>query len=263
MSAARGIEYPEIGEVVVVRMDKVLNYGAIASLLEYEGVTGFVHLSQVASGWIKNIRNYIKEGQVRAAKVLGVSREREQLELSLVKVTEQAQRAKIEAWKQLKRNKKLLEVMAAEQKKSFDEVWAEVAEPLLAEYESLQEAFLEIGLHGISKAPGVSEAWHAPLLSLIEKNVELPKRSVEGVLEAHSLENNGVELIKRAAHDAESAVAGENVTMVYLGAGKFKISSTAHDYKQATRLLEKSGNAFVAALKKSKGTATFTILEKN
>ena len=251
-----------MGETVVVRIDKVLNYGAIVSLLEYENVTGFVHLSQVASGWIKNIRNFIKEGQVRAAKVLGVSSEREQLELSLVKVTEQAQRAKIEAWKQLKRNKKLLEIMATEQKKSFDEVWAEVAEPLLNEYESLQEAFLEIGLHGESKASSVPDVWRKPLLSLIEKNVELPKRMVEGVIEAHSLENNGVELIKRAAHEAESAVAGENVNMVYLGAGKFMVKSVAHDYKSATRILEKSGNAFVAALKKYKGTATFTILEK-
>ncbi len=261
-TAGKVIDYPENGEVVVCRIDKVLNYGVIVSLQEFEGVTGFVHLSQVASGWIKNIRNHVKEGQVRAAKVLAISREREQLELSFVKVTEQAQRAKIEAWKQLKRNKKLLEIMATEEKKSVDEVWTEVAEPLLSEYESLQDAFLQIGLHGAEKAGMVSAPWQKPLLRLIEKNVELPRRSVEGVAEAHVLENNGIEVVKTAAHNAVATAEGTELALTYLGAGKFLLKSTAHDYKQATRILEKAGAAFVDTFKKRKATADFKITEK-
>jgi polyribonucleotide nucleotidyltransferase len=50
-------QWPQVGEIVVVNVDKVLDYGVFCSLLEYPGATGFVHISQVASSWIKNEQN--------------------------------------------------------------------------------------------------------------------------------------------------------------------------------------------------------------
>src|SRR3989338_103759 len=105
-------EMPNHGEVVVCKITKVLDYGVFAELLEYGNAKGFVHISQVSSGWIKNIRNFVKEGQVRAAQVMLVNRERGQIDLSFTKVSEQAQKARLEEWKQLTRSRKLIEVLA-------------------------------------------------------------------------------------------------------------------------------------------------------
>ncbi|RLG70219.1 MAG: translation initiation factor IF-2 subunit alpha, partial [Candidatus Iainarchaeum archaeon] len=80
------MEYPEIGEIVVVKVKKILSYGVFVELLEYDGLTGFVHISEVASSWVKNIRNFVKENQIRAAKVLKVIPEKEQVDLSFEKV---------------------------------------------------------------------------------------------------------------------------------------------------------------------------------
>src|SRR3989344_368771 len=90
--------YPEQGEVVIGKITKVLDYGVFLSLLEYEGMQGFVHISNVSSSWIKNIRNFVKDGQIRAGKVMAVDRYKKQVDISFTKVSQSQQREKIEEY---------------------------------------------------------------------------------------------------------------------------------------------------------------------
>jgi len=103
---------PEPGEIIIGRIFKVLDYGVFMELLEYEGLQGFVHISNVSSSWIKNIRNFVKEGQIRAGKVINIDRSKRQVDISLTKVSANAQREKIEEYKQGKRSQKLVELLA-------------------------------------------------------------------------------------------------------------------------------------------------------
>ncbi len=49
-------EWPDEGELIVGTVYKVLNYGAFAKLEEYQGKEAFIHISEVSSGWVKNIQ---------------------------------------------------------------------------------------------------------------------------------------------------------------------------------------------------------------
>jgi len=71
-------EFPEVGEIVIGKIVKVLDYGVFMDLIEYEGLQGFVHISNVSSSWIKNIRNFVKEGQIRAGKVTNIDQSKNQ-----------------------------------------------------------------------------------------------------------------------------------------------------------------------------------------
>jgi len=165
------MQFPEIGEVVVCKIKKVLDYGVFVDLDEYEGVQGFVHISQVSSSWIKNIRSFVKENQVRAAKVTGLDESKNQVDLSFIRVTPRAQRAKIDEVKSFKRSQKLLEILSTETKTSMDEIWEKIGNPLLEHFDSLNEAFIEIKLNGESSAKGVDKKFVKPLIELIEKNI--------------------------------------------------------------------------------------------
>src|SRR3989344_179030 len=99
---------PERNEIVVCKISKVLNYGVFVELIEFEKLQAFVHISQVASGWIKNIRNFVREGEIRAAQITGINMEKNQVDASFIKVGLGEQKARINAWKNLKRNQKLL-----------------------------------------------------------------------------------------------------------------------------------------------------------
>jgi len=48
-------EYPEEGEFVVGTVKNVQNFGAFVSLDEYTGKEGFIHIAEIATGWVKRI----------------------------------------------------------------------------------------------------------------------------------------------------------------------------------------------------------------
>ncbi|MFB6087147.1 MAG: S1 RNA-binding domain-containing protein, partial [Haloarculaceae archaeon] len=64
--------WPDTGELVVGEVDEIADFGVFVDLDEYEDKRGLVHISEVASGWIKNVRDHVREGQTVVAKVLDV-----------------------------------------------------------------------------------------------------------------------------------------------------------------------------------------------
>ena len=65
-------EYPDEGELIVGTVIKVQNFGAFIRLDEYPDKEGFIHIAEIATGWVKRIRNHIKEKQKVVCKVLHV-----------------------------------------------------------------------------------------------------------------------------------------------------------------------------------------------
>jgi translation initiation factor 2 subunit 1 len=261
MLDSRDIEMPSPGELVVCKINKVLDYGVFAELLEYSDTKGFVHISQVASGWIKNIRNFVKEGQVRAAIVLAINLQKDQIDLSFTKVSAQAQRARLEEWKQFRRAKRLLEVLAEQVKKPFDETWDNVAEPLSSEYGGLQKGFQQIALEGESAAKAVKAPWLKPLVELVQKTIEVPEREVKGILNLKSFKPDGVEIIKKAIDKGILDSKEKNVSIIYLGAGKYQVKSIAPDFKKAEKSLGNAVDSISEQMKSSEGTAEFEKIE--
>lgn len=248
-------EMPEIGEVVVCKITRVLDYGVFVELLEYEGLAGFVHVSEIASRWVKNIRNHVKENQIRAAKVLATRHDKRQIDLSLTKVGESVQRAKIDDYKKVKRSQKLIELIAEKQKKPFDEAWQNVAEPLMQNYETLYEALQQISLFGKEAAKGVQENWLETAVSVAESSIEVPKRELKGILSLSTLAPNGVELIKKALAEAKGKT--KDIEIFYTGSGKYSVSAKAFDFKQAEKILREAADRAIASIKKSSGTGEF------
>lgn len=231
-------KWPNVGEIVVVRVDKVLDYGVFCSLLEYEGATGFVHISQVESSWIKNIRNYVREGQMRAALVQKVDLEKLQIDLSLTKVNERTQRLRIEEYKQLSRNKKLIEVMAKSLDKTADDGWKAVAEPLMHSFGSLPQAFEAIALEGASAVQEIiAKEWIPPLVDTVQKNIRPAEKEVKGTLTIACNAPNGVEIVKSALLEGLKGVQNANVKYSYLGAGKYQLRVVSFDFKFAEKAL--------------------------
>ncbi len=249
--------FPEEGEIVVVEVKKVLNYGAFVELLEYDRLAGFIHISQVASRWVKNIRNHVRENQVRAATVLSVDRQKNQVDLSLTKVSAQRQREKIEEWKQFKRSKKLLEVLAKKKKKSFDEGWKAVAEPLIEEYGSLSEGFRQIAMQGSNAAKGISKEWLKDVVEMVEKSISIPKKTVEGIFSLKSYEANGFEVIKNALSEGKKQAKGVEVELFYKGGGNYVLRVSADDYKKAEKEMEKVKEKVIELVEKGKGIVEF------
>ena len=66
-------DYPEEGDLVVCSVRLVKNFGAFVTLDEYGDKEGFIHIAEVTTGWVKYIRDYVREGQKIVCKVTLVS----------------------------------------------------------------------------------------------------------------------------------------------------------------------------------------------
>lgn len=259
---ANMIELPEIGEIVLGKIARIMDYGVIVELIEYPGVQGFVHISNVASGWVKNIRNFVKEDQIRVAEVMNINQQKEQIDLSFTKVSPTVEKQKLEEYRQTKRSQKLIELMATELKISPDAAWDAIGKPLSDNYESLYHAFQEILVNGADAAKGVDKKYHKVLLSLVEKNVETPIRTVKGILVLRSNQADGIFAIKNALIKARDSVKPKEMqvkaSLSYLGSGKFLVKVESQTIKLAEKALKQVADIAMEQMKQAKGSAEFS-----
>src|SRR6266849_5321785 len=100
--------FPEIGEMVVATVNRVEDYGAYVKLDEYAGIEGLVHISEISTTWVRNIRNHAREGQKLVLKVLRVNPQRNQIDLSLRRVTGREKSEKMLEWKKERKAESIL-----------------------------------------------------------------------------------------------------------------------------------------------------------
>ncbi|MBI4044317.1 MAG: S1 RNA-binding domain-containing protein [Candidatus Diapherotrites archaeon] len=252
-------EFPQSGETVVCRVTKILDYGVFVELLEFENLAGFVHISQVSTSWIKNIRNFVKENQVRAAQVIAVDRQKRQVDLSLNKVSAGTQRARIEEWKQGKRSVRLLEMIAKKNNSTLAACEKEVAQVLLEKYETLFDAFQEIRLERKDALELVPKKWLSAVKEVVEKNIELPSKEIKGVLSVSLTVPDGVAVLRQALEKAEKAVKKSegHVEVSYLGSGNYMLRAVSFDYKSAEKAVKASAEAAEEYLKPFKAVVSF------
>ncbi len=105
-------EWPQEAELVVCTVENVKDFVAFVSLDEYGGRQGLIPISEIATGWIKYIRDHIREGQKIVCKVLNVDRSRGHIDLSLKDVNEHQRREKIREWKNESKAQKWLGFVA-------------------------------------------------------------------------------------------------------------------------------------------------------
>ncbi len=259
-------EYPEEGEFVIATVKNIQNYGAFLSLDEYPGKEGFMHISEVAPTWVRNIRDYIKEGQKIVAKVIRLDPSRGHIDLSLKRVNQQQRKAKLQEFKRAQKAEKLLEMVAQKIGKTYEETWREVWVPLEQEYGEVYAAFEDAAQNGKEVLEDlVPGEWLEPLYEIIINNVEVPRVTIDAELEITVPTPNGVEIIREAlirARNRINEIEDIDAKIVYVGSPKYKIDITAPDYITAERVMEDIAGEIMNVIKNAGGEATFIRKER-
>lgn len=248
--------WPETGDLVVCTVTQVVDFGAFVALDEYAGKQGLIHISEVASGWIKYIRDHVREGQKIVCKVLNVDRSRHHIDLSLKDVNEHQRREKIQEWKADQKAWKWLQ-MAYEGRP--DDL-KRVSDALMETYNSLYLAFEETAIIGAEALANASlpEDDVNIIEKLAKENVKIPSVEISGYVDLTSPAPDGIEVIKKALKQARK-VKDKDVmlTITYVGAPRYRIHVKAPDYKQAESVLKKSAQSIVKHIEQHGGEGAF------
>ncbi len=226
-------DLPETGDLVIASVREVRGFGAKVVLVEYENVRGFIHIAEVARGWVKNIRNYLKEGQNVVCKVLSTDASRRYVELSLKRVNQHQKREKISEWKNEQKANKLLEIVAARLNTTVENCRREFADALVDSYETLYGAF-EDAVESENWLPDVNDPWKEVFVQVARENISPAEVTIGGELELYSLESDGVLRVKSCVED----VSDRNVRVTYQGAPVYRISVVDKDFKSAEEILK-------------------------
>jgi len=260
MSLIKKDEWPEVGELVVASVDKIMDYGVYVMLDEYEK-EGFLHISEISSSWVKNIRDFVREGEKIVLKVLRVDPEKRHIDLSLRRVTKRERRERMLLWKQNKKAESLMRSVSQRLKmplkELYEKAWIPLEEAFGSAYEGLEKAARE-GVDPLLEI-GLSKELAEALTEIAKEKIRITSVKVKGTLNVACTKPDGVLRIKKALTEAKriKIPSGSNVRIYVVSPPKYRVEVTARDYKTANAILQKVTQIAMQGIKKAGGEGTF------
>jgi translation initiation factor 2 subunit 1 len=242
---------PEESEVVLCTVTNI-QYSTVFVNIDDYNVSGMIHISEIAAGRIRNIRDYVKEDKKIVCKVLRVNRERQQVDLSLRRVSEREQKLKVNEKKLEQKAEAIIDYVAKQNNLNARKIYDDAMKAYAKDYIMLHHAFEDVILGNLQLSDTFDKKIADDMTELVMQRFKPKNVVISGNLALTTYEGNGVEIVKEALGQAE-----EGVVIRYLGGGKFSMTVEAEDYKVAEPILKNASDAVLTFMKKHNGYGEF------
>ena len=247
---------PEENSIVICTVKKILFHSIFAELDEYENQEGMIHISEIAPGRIRNIRDYVTEGKKLVCQVLRVDKERKQVDLSLRRVPLSLRNKKNDEYKQEIKSEKLLEYIGKELKVDIKGAYQKWGYKLLEHFGLLGIAFNDISASGIEpiKELNFPQKEAELLVRIIQEKIKPIEVQVHANLLLQSFSENGIEEIRQTLLEGEAYAKKHEIKalITYISAPKYRVDVFSNDYKVAEDELEEVVKVVIDGMKKRK-----------
>jgi translation initiation factor 2 alpha subunit (eIF-2alpha) len=242
---------PRTGEVVIANISKVMKFGAYCKLLEYNNLEVFLPIREVSSGWIKNIREFIHEGQTVVCEVVFYDKEKNTIDISLKRVTQKKAKERIRAYNLEKRLAALF-IQAA--KEAGEQANREaLTKTALAEFNTYTN-MVENAKNNTDdfKRSTLPKKLKAAVIKILETNIK-KKRFITSYIATMSTYNtlSGVTELRGIF----SEIKNMGIDVKYISAPKYRLMSEGIDYPDA----EKKISQAEALIKEKLGKGVFSM----
>ena len=255
-------EWPEAEDYAIAVATKVAPYGAYVTLPEYGDKEGFIHISEVSSTWVRNIRNHIHENQRVVIKVLKVDPEKGHIDCSLRRVSTEAKRAKNNDWKRAQKAEKLLELVAKENGITLEEVYKKIGWPIEDVFGEIYAGLEKASDGGVDVFEEVqaTKKLRKQVADLAQQRIEIPSVEIDGEMTITAPGPKGVQVIRKALTSGleKGKEHDKSTTEIYtLGSPRYKLRIVSPDYKEAEDVLSDVLGLITKTVQDGQGTITF------
>lgn len=228
--------FPSEDELVLCTVTKVLNHAIFVNIDEYDR-GGLIHISEVASGRIRNIREFVELGKKIVCKVLRTDAERGHIDLSLRRVSEIEKKKKLEDIKQEQKAEKLVELVAQQLGQKVNAVYEALTGNVFEHYSFVYQFFRDVADGKADISAFVADQKLAGVIKEhVQERFKAAKVSIKGVITIKTYAPAGVEIIKSTLGEVQEKWNG-HLSLGYLGGGKYRMKLEAGTYKDAEHAL--------------------------
>jgi len=247
-------KFPKEGMFIVAKVTEVQRQYVYVDLISYEGLPsedtakGMIHISEISSRWIKNIRNFVRIGQRVVLRVLRVDKMKGHVDMSLRRVNSAQKEIRLKEWKYAVKYEVLLQFLIDTEgiKMTLDEAYDTIGFPILEFFDSYQETIENLKENGeelLDQLENVSDDAKKTLLKIIDENVQISTVSISGKVKLSFTSENGVDKIKEALKEALTVIESEetrNIKISYIAAPFYKLEVETKDYLDAENILSEA-----------------------
>lgn len=249
--------FPEEGELVICIVKKILHNSIFASLTEYGEKEGLIHISEIAPGRIRNIRDYVKEGKQIVCKVLKTDEAKGHIDLSLRRVTTNLMLKKLSEFKQEQKAEKIIEITAKKLNLDVRKTLDSVKEVILKNYDLINDCFKEIVITDkpILASLGIDKKISSELTKIVKEKIRPPEVQINQKIDVNCPLPNGIEVIKNSFKKTMDFAKSKNyeIKIGYLGAPHYNLLIKDADYKTAEKKINEITEFLMKDVKKSGG----------
>ena len=230
-------QLPEAGDLVIASVKEVTGHGAYVSLDEYQELTAFLHVSEIATGWIRNMERYVRPKQKTVLKVIRVDKSRVEVDLSLKQVSREERKSKLIEVKKSEKASAFMHMIKTKTGMS-DEKINELQDIVLQKFDYLYDMFEAVAFKGIESIKSLDIADEVRSAIAEESNkIQIPSVEIRGIIELNINEPQGVETIKNVLSSAEMDKNTTSVEISYIAAPRYRIIAKAENYKIAEKTM--------------------------
>ena len=251
-------ELPEIGEIVIATITKVSDHGAYVTLDEYDGVQGFLHISEIAPGWVRKVTRYVKENEKKVLLVKKIQAQRGEIDLSLKQISKEQRKKKLLDVKRFEKEQGILKNIQEKAELTTKQI-EDIEDKLLSRYDSIYDAIIDIATKNkdVLNSLEISEKIQT-VIEDISSKIKLPSVEIRGILELTNNKSNGIEIIRKILLDVIKDNADSKIEISYIGAPKYRVSIIAQEFKTAEKIIKPILEKIEKDVKKQNGTFNFT-----
>jgi translation initiation factor 2 subunit 1 len=254
MATAEIRQLPDAGDIVVATIKEITGHGAYVILDEYNGMTGFLHISEIATGWIRNIERYVKPKQKAVLKVIRVDKARAEVDLSLKQVSGEERKSKLIEVKKTEKASAFMEIIKVKAQVNDSQI-KEIEDKILQKYDYVYDVFETAARKGIDAIQNLDLP--ETVIKAIEEEsskIQIPRVEIRGILEISLKKSDGIEVIKNILSAAETSKSNAHINISYIAAPRYRIVVSADNFKVAEKALNNIVEKIRNAIEKQRGT---------
>lgn len=255
-------EYPEIGDILVARVNKMIDMGAYCSLLEYNNLEGMLLHSELQRKRIRSIKSVIRPGRTEYVQVLRVNREKGYIDLSRKRVTQEDLPAVKERYNKAKASHSIIKQVArlSRGKYTMLQLYELFGWPMARKFKFTIDGFkwaMENWEECLKEFPEIPLDCRDNLKKNIENRLKPQEVTVRATIDVTCFSSEGVDAIKAALKAGlQESTDDCKISIKLVAPPRFTVSLNTFKQDEGIKVINKSIDTITNNIKVYNGSCS-------